>query len=466
MNKNSLIGMVLLSLSVSLTACNHDQNDPAPTPSDSDTPGVSPTPAPTPTPVVQQLPTIGGTLSGLAALTSVTLRNNGGDALTLTANGPFSFATPATAYAVTVGAQPPGFQWCTVTNASGAAVSSINTISVTCAGAVGQVQTVAGAANTPGNQNAQGPAARFADPLGLAADAAGQVYVADFGNQQIRKIAADYTVSALAGIAGTSGHADGPGATAGFYYPRGVAMDAGGYMYVADTNNNEIRKIAPDGTVSTLAGLWSSAGNNDGQGAGASFFLPGGVAVDAQGVVYVADTENHNIRKIMPDGTVTTLAGRGVAGDADGIGNAAAFDEPGAIAVGVDGTVYVADTTNNKIRKVASNGMVTTLAGSGVTGNADGVGAAAQFFSPYGIAIDADGNVYVADTNNREIRKITPDGTVSTLAGTSAVSGVADGKGAAATFQFPYGITVDAAGNLYVSDYSAATIRKITPVQP
>ncbi len=465
MNKNSLMGVVILLLPVLLTACNQG-DDPAPVASSS--PSASPVPAATstPTPVAQQLPTIGGVLSGLAAQTTVTLQNNGGDTLTLTANGAFTFATPASAYMVTVLTQPPGFQWCTLADASGPAVTSINTITVSCASTVGQVLTVAGTANVPGDQNAQGLAARFTDPLGLAVDASGHVYVADFGNQQIRKIASDYTVSALAGVAGTTGHADGAATVASFYYPIGVAVDTNGYVYVADTNNYEIRKIAPDGTVSTLAGSWSSPGSNDGQASGASFYLPGGVAVDAQGVVYVADTQNHNIRKVMPDGTVTTLAGNGTAGSSNGVGAAASFDEPGAIAVDHNGNLYVADTGNNEIRKVTPNGTVSTLAGSGVAGNADGVGTAAQFFSPYGIAVDAFGNVYVADTYNREIRKITPDGTVSTLAGTNSVSGIADGKGAAATFQFPYGIAVDAAGDLFVSDYSAATLRKITPVQP
>ena len=255
-------------------------------------------------------------------------------------------------------------------------------------------------------------------------------------------------VSTLAGAAGSPGSADGPGAR--FAYPRGVAVDAAGTVYVADTNNSTIRKITPAGVVSTLAGTAASNGSADGTGAGARFNNPFGVAVDAAGAVYVADTNNSTIRKITPAGVVTTLAGTaGSGGSADGTGAAARFNVPIGVAVDAAGTVYVADTNNNTIRKITPAGAVSTLAGTaGSFGSADGTGASARFAYPRGVAVDAAGAVYVADEGNSTIRKIMPAGAVSTLAGTAASIGSADGTGAAARFRNPAGVAVDAAVTL------------------
>jgi streptogramin lyase len=241
-----------------------------------------------------------------------------------------------------------------------------------------------------------------------------------------------------------------------------VAVDAAGNVYVADTNNYTIRKISPDGFVTTLAGTAGSPGSADGSGAAVSFNFPAGVAVDAAGNVYVADTDNHTIRKITSAGVVTTLAGTALSqGSADGIGAAARFDYPQGVAVDA-GNVYVADRDNYTIRKITSAGVVTTLAGTaGNQGPTDGTGAAARFDYPHGVAVDAAGNVYVADTDNHAIRKISPAGVVTTLAGAASNRGSADGPGATAGFNSPYGVAVDAAGNVYVADTSNHLIRKI-----
>ena len=211
-----------------------------------------------------------------------------------------------------------------------------------------------------------------------------------------------WMVTTLAG-SGTAGSADGTGTAAQFSGPRGVAVDSSGNVYVADTLNNRIRKITPEGVVSTLAGT-ATPGHVDTRGTEAKFNFPERVAVDSSGNVYVADTNNHRIRKITPEGEVTTLAGS-TRGFADGAGTKAWFDEPIGVAVDSSGNVYVADSYNHRIRKITPAGVATTLAGS-TADSADGTGTAAKFHSPIGVAVDSSGNVHVADSNNHRIRKI------------------------------------------------------------
>jgi sugar lactone lactonase YvrE len=264
------------------------------------------------------------------------------------------------------------------------------------------------------------------------------------------------TVSTLGGR-GAAGFADGPGAVAKFNYPFGMATDGSGNLYVADSENNRIRKITPSGDVTTVAGN-GEKGFAEGLGTAAQFAIPSGVAVDGSGTIFVADTYNLRIRMVTQSGDVTTLAGSGAAGRADGPGAEAQFLEPFAIAVDRSGTLYVAD--QNRIRKVTPSGEVTTLAGSGEKGFADGAGAAAQFNYPSGLAVDESGTVYVADSDNNRIRKVTPGGVVSTLAGSTP--GFADGTGAEALFEYPSGLAVDRSGSLYVADSENHRIRKIT----
>jgi type IX secretion system substrate protein/NHL repeat-containing protein len=266
------------------------------------------------------------------------------------------------------------------------------------------------------------------------------------------------TVGTLAGD-GTYGFADGTGLVAQFASPAGVAVDDSGTVYIADTYNNRIRKITAGGVVTTLAGS-GTAGFADGTGTAAQFNIPAGVAVDGAGTVYVADLLNHRIRKITSAGEVTTLAGSGTAGFADGSGTTAQFDQPTDVAVDASGTVYVADLYNHRIRKITVGGEVTTLAGS-TAGFADGTGTAAQFTFPQGVAVDGSGNVYVADDSNSRIRKITAAGEVTTLAGSGF--GFADGIGTAAQFDGPQGVAVDGSGTVYVADTHNNRIRKITP---
>ena len=342
------------------------------------------------------------------------------------------------------------------------------------------VTTVAGLAGHPGSTDGTGSAARFYlgfDGSGgdVAVDNAGNLYVADTQASTIRKVApvgTNWVVTTLAGLAGIYGTNDGTGTNALFNLPYGVAVDTNGNVYVADSGNNTIRKVTPVGTnwvVTTLAGSVGNAGTNDGTNSAAQFNYPDGVAVGSDGDLYVADAYNNTIRKVTPVGTnwvVTTLAGSaGNAGYADGTGTNALFNYPWGVKVDSAGNVYVADAGNNAIRKVTPAGVVTTLAGQQLNGSADGTNGAAQFSSPQGLALDSVGNLYVGDDNNFTIRKVTPVGTnwvVTTLAG-SLPYGSTDGAGSAARFNVPHGVALDSAGNAYVSDSGNNTVRVVTP---
>jgi len=329
----------------------------------------------------------------------------------------------------------------------------------------GVVTTLAGLAGQSGSADGTGGAARFNSPNGVAVDNAGNVYVADYNNNTIRKVTPGGVVTTLAGLAGSWGSADGTGSAARFHYPYGVAVDSAGNVYVADSYNDTIRKVTPGGAVTTMAGLAGSRGSADGTGSTARFNHPNGVAIDSAGNVYVADSPNHTIRKLTPGGLVTTLAGlAGGQGSADGTGSAVRFDNPNGVAVDNAGNVYVADCSNHTIRKATPDGVVTTLAGlAGNSGYADGGGSVARFNSPNGVTVDKAGNVYVADKLNHMVRKLTSGGAVTTLAGQAGTPGSADGTGSAARFYYPYGVAVDNTGNVYVADTSNHTIRKVTP---
>ena len=329
----------------------------------------------------------------------------------------------------------------------------------------GVVTTLAGTIGSSGTTDGTGTAARFIEPRGIAADSNGNLYVADYGAHTIRKISSAGVVTTLAGTGSNPGTSDGAGASAKFYYPSGVTVDIAGNVYVADTSNNTIRKITAAGVVTTLAGLAGRSSSVNAAGAAARFEDPYAVAADSLGNVYVADATDHSIRKSTPAGVVTTLAGTaGSFGSSDGMGSAARFKGPLGIAVDGVGTVYVADTGNSIIRKITATGAVTTLAGTaGSSSSADGAGVAARFSEPNGIAVDSAGNLYVADTSNGTIRKISAAGAVTTLAGTAGSSGLMDGTGSAARFQVPFDVAVDIAGNVYVSDHGNHAVRKITP---
>jgi sugar lactone lactonase YvrE len=372
----------------------------------------------------------------------------------------------------------------------------------------GQLTLLAGSVGGAGNCDGWGANARFSDPAGVAVDGLGNVYVADLFNHTIRKISPAGAVSTLAGMPGSRGSADGTGLLARFYAPQGVAVDANGIVYVADSGNNTIRRITPQGTVSTIAGSPGTQGSTNATGPAARFFNPRQLTLDRNGNLLVADTLDNTIRRVTPAGVVTTFAGTsgasgsgcagsllsgpvGVAADAAGnvyvsnedsticriassgsmslFGNTASstdgdFFEPRGIAADAAGNVYVADSFNEIVRRISPAGAVTTLAGSKVTrGSSDGTGAQARFRRPNAVAVDAAGNAYVADRENNTIRRISPSAQVTTFAGTASVPGTADGTGTAAQFNSPGGSVADAQGNLFVVDTRNQTIRRITP---
>jgi sugar lactone lactonase YvrE len=329
---------------------------------------------------------------------------------------------------------------------------------------LGVVSTLAGTAGNSGSANGTGPAAQFNLPSSVSVDEEGNVYVCDYGDSIIRKVTAGGVVTTLAGTPNRTGSADGIGPAAEFYFPVEVAVDSSGNVFVTNRGDNTVRKISPTGSVGTVAGFPGQLGSVDGGGPHARFNVPNGVAVDAYGDVFVTDTFNSTIREIPVGSPVTCLAGQtGVEGSADGVGGSALFTSPSGLAIDATGNLYVSDYGTDTIRKVTPSGVVTTLAGTaGISGSADGTGAAAKFNRPGGVGVDGAGNVYVADSANNTIRKISSSGVVSTLAGSAGSFGTADGMGSSARFNQPYGIAIDGSGNIYVGDINNNTIRKVT----
>ncbi|HXR47596.1 MAG TPA: hypothetical protein VN784_09165 [Candidatus Limnocylindrales bacterium] len=334
----------------------------------------------------------------------------------------------------------------------------------------GTVTTIAGQIGVKGSTDAMGTNASFNLPTGIAVDTSGNLYVADEFNDTIRKITpvgTNWVVSTLAGQVTNAGLIDAMGTNAQFSTPTGVAVDGAGNVYVADVANDVIREISPAGFVSTIAGQPHHPGSSNGTNNGAQFYMPFGITVDAATNLYVTDGVNETVRKLVPVATgwaVSTIAGQVlVSGSADGVGTNAQFNGPAGIAISGGSTLYVGDDNNNTIRKLTltgTNWTVSTLAGQvGVYGDADGATNNARFHSPIGVTVDSAGNIYVADANNNEIRKITTGGTVGTFAGIS--TGSTDGPGTNALFWSTAAVALDVQGNVYVADYYNCTIRKI-----
>lgn len=300
-------------------------------------------------------------------------------------------------------------------------------------------------AGTNGYLDGAGNLAKFGNPGDLVMDASGNTYIADNSNHRIRKITPNGTVSTLAG-SGVAGFADGTGTAAQFNYPNGITINTDGVLFVSDGSNNRIRQITSDGIVTTFAGS-GTAGAVNGIGTAAQFKFPTSIAADLFGNLFVADFSNNKIRKITADGTVSDFGGTG-------------YNGPSGIAVDINGNVYVADQTSRRIRKITAAGVMTTLSGTGTSGTLDGIPSTAQFASPYDIAVDLSGNIYVTDGYNMNVRKITQTGVVTTIgASTISVNGFLDGISTDALLYYPSGLTTDVNGNVYLFDNQR--VRKI-----
>lgn len=328
---------------------------------------------------------------------------------------------------------------------------------------------IAGSSVTNGTGDGPGPLALFNNPEGAAVDTNQNLFVADTGNDTIRELVytpTNWLVSTIAGIAGIAGSTNGPGTNALFSSPEGIAVDAKDNLYVADTLNNTIRQLTLAGTnwsVITIGGQVGNAGSSDGTNGTAQFFAPQGIAIDAHTNLYVADTTNGTIRRMTLVNTnwvVTTIAGlAGTNGSGDGSNTLAQFSHPEGITVDAHTNLYVADTGNGTIRKIilkGTNWVVTTIAGKpGIFGTNDGVGTNAQFNLPGGLTVDASSNLFVGDTGNQTIRKLTWNGTnwvVTTIGGLPGVAGHAGGYGDNSRFTNPKGISVDSLGHIFVAD--------------
>ncbi len=313
------------------------------------------------------------------------------------------------------------------------------------------VTTFAGS-STYGSVDGVGTNASFGVPQGIAIDSNNNIYVVDTQHHKIRKITPAGVVSTFAGN-GNQGYSNGT-TFASFDRPGGIVIDSQDNIFVADTYNHLIRKITPTGEVSIFAGGFgfNFSGSIDGVGTNAGFLLPGGITIDNDDNLYVTDTNNHKIRKITSAGVVTTIAD-----SSDGL------NFPLDIAIDSNNNLYVSESNNHRIQKITSTGVVSVFAGTGSSGATDGVGTSASFYSPYGITIDANDNLYVTEKGNQKIRKITSAGLVTTIAGTGS-SGTTDGAGANATFNYPSYLTVDKNGIIYVSNNHS--IRKLSPSDP
>jgi sugar lactone lactonase YvrE len=322
------------------------------------------------------------------------------------------------------------------------------------------VSTIAGTGSA-GATNGTGTSASFTFPSSIVIGPGNVMFVGDFGNSLIRTInLSTAAVSTFAGT-GTAGLLNGSTTSAEFNGTANIVFDASGDLFVADEENNVIREITTAGNVITLAGN-GTAGYQDGPAASAQFNFPEGMVIDGSGNLYVADGHNNVIRKInIAAGTVSTYAGTGIAGFDNGALGSATFSQPYGMAIDASGNIYVTDIQNNCIRKITvSTGMVSTYAGTGTKGFTNGPASSATFYFPLGCTFDSGNNMYVADTYNNVIRKISASGTVTTFAGTGA-SGAADGPASSATFNFPIGVVVSGNG-IYVADTHNNTIRKIT----
>ncbi|MGW0933127.1 NHL domain-containing protein [Streptomyces sp. NPDC002644] len=333
-----------------------------------------------------------------------------------------------------------------------------------------RITTVAGTEDA-GADGDVGPAvaARLDRPYGLAMDSTGTLYVSDHNNHRVCRITTDGRIRTVAGT-GTAGFDGdhGPALSAQLDCPREVAVDRAGNLYIADSENHRIRKVTADGQIRTVAGTGTAGfSGDDGPAASAELNCPYGVAVDSTGTLYIADTDNHRVRQVTPDGRIRTVAGTGTPGfSGDGSPAAAAqLNGPYGVAIDGAGDLYITDADNHRVRKVAGDGTISTVVGTGTDGFSGDGGPAtsARLDFPLGVVADHTGALYISDHNNHRVRKVAGDGTISTVAGTGTDGFSGDGGPAtSAQLNYPFGLAVDCVGALYIADYVNDRVRKVT----
>jgi sugar lactone lactonase YvrE len=331
----------------------------------------------------------------------------------------------------------------------------------------GVITTVAGGGGSSPGDGGSATNAAFSTPAGLAVGPAGSLFIADAGSNVIRKVNAAGVITTVAGNSMQGYYGDGRAATnAALYAPVGVAVDSSGNVFIADQDNNVIRKVDLNGVITTVAGGGTNFPGDGGAATNASLSYPAGVAVDTSGNLYISDQGDNRVRKMDINGILTTVAGNGTFGYAGDRGPAtdAALNNPVAVAVAASGSLFIADRGNNRVRKMDVNGILTTVAGNGPAAYSGDGGAAtnASLNSPSGVAADAAGNVLIADGNNYRVRKVDLNGVITTAAGNGSAAYSGDGGAATnASLQNPGGVAVDASGNLFIADSLNARVREV-----
>ncbi|MFD4612181.1 RICIN domain-containing protein [Streptomyces sp. NPDC058451] len=331
------------------------------------------------------------------------------------------------------------------------------------------ISTVAGTgvANY-GGDNGPALAAQLNYPYGIAVDSTGTLYFSDYSNHRVRKVTTDGKISTVAGTGSPGFSGDGGrAASAQLRNPREVAVDSEGAVYIADAGNNRVRKVSADGKISTVAGTGAAgSGGDGGLATTAQLHGPFGVAVDSTGVLYIAEYNGNRVRKVTTDGKISTVAGTGTAGFSGDNGRAASAQLKNPYGVAVDGAdlLHIVDYANHRVRKVAADGKISTVAGTGTAGFSgdNGPATSAQLNFPTGMVVDSTGALYIADYSNHRVRKVAADGKISTVAGTGTAGFSGDdGPAASAQLKNPFGVAVDCVDTLYIADHANHRIRKI-----
>jgi Ca2+-binding RTX toxin-like protein len=349
--------------------------------------------------------------------------------------------------------------------------ASVAPASVLAVSGTDTLSTIAGTSPGYSGDGGQATSARLDGPWGVAVDAAGSVYVADENNHRIRKISPAGVITTVAGtgVSGYSGEG-GQATSAQLNHPLDVEVDASGNVFVADFLNHRVRRISTAGIITTVAGTVNGYAGDGGPATAARLSFPRGIALDADGNLLIADSGNARIRRVDSNATITTVAGSGLTGLSGdgGMAGAAELSDPYDVATDKAGNFYVADLGNHKVRKVDADGVITTLAGTGVAGfSGDGQAVTTSLNGPVRVAADTAGNVYVADSNNLRIRKVTPGGIMVTIAGTDVGGNSGDGGQAmAAQLNTPTGLEVRADGSLVFADFWNGRVRVIRNAPP